>query len=143
MSCRCSPSPLPALQMVTALPEIRKETLQPGDEFLLLACDGIWDVLTNQEVGGAGDRGSNFSPVRGAVLLRGRRQRFSCGAAQAWVCARHCLNLPHTPHTAACRLWTLCVRGWQRGGVPRRWARMFVTAASPPTPAAAARAARS
>jgi hypothetical protein len=26
--------------------------LQPGDEFLVLACDGIWDVLTNQEVGG-------------------------------------------------------------------------------------------
>jgi protein phosphatase 1G len=41
--------------MVTALPEIRKETLQPGDDFLLLACDGIWDVLTNQEVGGAWD----------------------------------------------------------------------------------------
>lgn len=24
--------------------------LAPGDEFLLLACDGIWDVLTNQQV---------------------------------------------------------------------------------------------
>ncbi|KAL4450727.1 hypothetical protein ABPG77_001083 [Micractinium sp. CCAP 211/92] len=39
----------PEEQMVTALPEIRRETLQPGDEFLILACDGIWDVLTNQE----------------------------------------------------------------------------------------------
>lgn len=38
------------LQMVTAVPEVRKEVLQPGDEFILLACDGIWDVLTNQEV---------------------------------------------------------------------------------------------
>ncbi len=35
---------------MTAMPEVRKETLQPGDEFLLLACDGIWDVLSNQEV---------------------------------------------------------------------------------------------
>ena len=52
LCCCCSPFPgLPALQMVTALPEIRKEALQPGDDFLLLACDGIWDVLTNQEVG--------------------------------------------------------------------------------------------
>ena len=32
------------------MPEIRTQTLRPGDEFLLLACDGIWDVLTNQEV---------------------------------------------------------------------------------------------
>lgn len=39
----------PDEQMVTAVPEVRKEVLQPGDEFILLACDGIWDVLTNQE----------------------------------------------------------------------------------------------
>jgi serine/threonine protein phosphatase PrpC len=40
----------PEAQMVTAFPEIRREKLQPGaDEFLILACDGIWDVLTNQE----------------------------------------------------------------------------------------------
>jgi len=40
----------PEAQMVTAFPEIRSEKLQPGaDEFLILACDGIWDVLTNQE----------------------------------------------------------------------------------------------
>jgi len=61
LPCLCPPhptlSPTPTstshahrLQMVTALPDIRKETLQPGDEFLILACDGIWDVLTNQEV---------------------------------------------------------------------------------------------
>ncbi len=35
---------------VTAVPEVRCLPLQPGDEFLLLACDGIWDVLSNQEV---------------------------------------------------------------------------------------------
>ena len=39
----------PEAQAVTALPEIRIEQLQEGDDFLLLACDGIWDVLTNQE----------------------------------------------------------------------------------------------
>ncbi len=23
---------------------------QPGDEFLVFACDGIWDVMSNEEV---------------------------------------------------------------------------------------------
>lgn len=44
------PSPC-RYQAVTAVPEVRTETLQAGDEFLILACDGIWDVLTVQEVG--------------------------------------------------------------------------------------------
>ena len=39
----------PEEQMVTANPEIRSTELTPNDEFLILACDGIWDVLTNQE----------------------------------------------------------------------------------------------
>ena len=39
----------PEAQMVTADPEIRTEKYQPADEFFILACDGIWDVLTNQE----------------------------------------------------------------------------------------------
>ncbi|KAK9843641.1 hypothetical protein WJX81_000782 [Elliptochloris bilobata] len=39
----------PEAQIVTAVPEIRRLALEPGDEFLLLACDGIWDVLSNQQ----------------------------------------------------------------------------------------------
>eukprot|EP00884_Botryococcus_braunii_P022555 jgi/Botrbrau1/8984/Bobra.0148s0090.1 len=39
----------PEEQMVTAVPEVRHMQLQQGDDFLLLACDGIWDVLSNQE----------------------------------------------------------------------------------------------
>lgn len=35
---------------VVATPDIEQFTLEDGDEFLILACDGIWDVLTNQEV---------------------------------------------------------------------------------------------
>ena len=37
-------------QMVIAVPEVRHLRLEEGDEFLILACDGIWDVLSNQEV---------------------------------------------------------------------------------------------
>lgn len=37
----------PEAQMVTALPDVRAEPLRAGDEFLLIACDGIWDVMTS------------------------------------------------------------------------------------------------
>jgi serine/threonine protein phosphatase PrpC len=35
-------------------PDVRRVQLTPADRFLLLACDGIWDVMTNQQVGWAG-----------------------------------------------------------------------------------------
>ncbi len=35
---------------LTAEPEILHEPLQPGlDEFFVLACDGVWDVMTSQQ----------------------------------------------------------------------------------------------
>lgn len=37
-------------QIVTAYPDVTVERLTPEHEFLVLACDGIWDVLSNQEV---------------------------------------------------------------------------------------------
>jgi serine/threonine protein phosphatase PrpC len=36
--------------MITAFPDIRVEKIVPGEtQFLILACDGIWDCLTSQE----------------------------------------------------------------------------------------------
>ena len=36
--------------MVTCDPEIKKFERKPAeDEFIILACDGIWDCLTNEE----------------------------------------------------------------------------------------------
>ncbi|XGW13329.1 hypothetical protein V3C99_000011 [Haemonchus contortus] len=37
-------------QMITALPDVKIETLQPSDEFLVIACDGIWNSLNSQQV---------------------------------------------------------------------------------------------
>jgi len=34
---------------VSAVPEIKERKLQSGDDFLILATDGVWDVLSSQE----------------------------------------------------------------------------------------------
>ena len=36
-------------QMVTCLPEITKNERQRSDKFVVIACDGIWDCLSNQQ----------------------------------------------------------------------------------------------
>ena len=40
----------PSAQIITAEPDVRAHTLTEQDEFLVLACDGIWDCMSNQEV---------------------------------------------------------------------------------------------
>lgn len=39
-----------ALQAVSPVPEIQTVEITPEHEFAVLACDGLWDVLSNQEV---------------------------------------------------------------------------------------------
>ena len=36
-------------QLVIAEPEVRVLEITPDDEFLLLACDGLFDVMSSQE----------------------------------------------------------------------------------------------
>ncbi|KAK3093030.1 hypothetical protein FSP39_010248 [Pinctada imbricata] len=40
----------PCEQLVSPEPEISVEKRSEGDEFLVLACDGIWDVMSNDEL---------------------------------------------------------------------------------------------
>lgn len=35
--------------MVTVVPEIKVQKMSRNNEFMVLACDGIWDCLTSQE----------------------------------------------------------------------------------------------
>jgi protein phosphatase 1G len=45
MTCRA----LSISPYATAYPEISENTIGEGDEFLVIACDGIWDVMTSQQ----------------------------------------------------------------------------------------------
>jgi len=40
----------PKEQMVCATPDVRTFQLDPRDEFMVIACDGVWDVMSSQEV---------------------------------------------------------------------------------------------
>ena len=40
----------PQEQIVTACPDVVEQRIHAGWQFVVLACDGIWDVLQNQEV---------------------------------------------------------------------------------------------
>lgn len=40
----------PCEQLVSPEPEIYVERRQSDDEFLVLACDGVWDVMTNEDL---------------------------------------------------------------------------------------------
>lgn len=41
---------LDSVPYVTHIPDVFYYKIEPRDKFILLACDGIWDVLSNQEV---------------------------------------------------------------------------------------------
>jgi protein phosphatase 1G len=36
-------------QMISAYPDVKIENLTQADKFMVLACDGVWDMLTSQE----------------------------------------------------------------------------------------------
>ncbi|XP_055319392.1 probable protein phosphatase CG10417 isoform X2 [Sitodiplosis mosellana] len=40
----------PEEQMISALPDVKRVKLSPKDEFMILACDGIWNSLSSDEV---------------------------------------------------------------------------------------------
>jgi len=40
----------PALQAITAKPDVVVHERGPEDQFLVLACDGVWDVMSNEQV---------------------------------------------------------------------------------------------
>ena len=48
LHCKHSDLP-PQEQPITPYPEVKVEQLSESDDFLVVACDGIWDMVSNQE----------------------------------------------------------------------------------------------
>jgi protein phosphatase 1G len=42
----------PDAQMISAMPDLKVIELEPEDDFMVLACDGIWNYMSNEEVVG-------------------------------------------------------------------------------------------
>lgn len=36
--------------MISALPDVKRTTISSKDEFMILACDGIWNSMSSEEV---------------------------------------------------------------------------------------------
>ena len=74
-----------AEQIITAEPDIIEETIGPSDKFVVLACDGVWDVMSNQEV-------CDFVSAKLATALRSAKGK----AERSEVAKRICEELVDT-----------------------------------------------
>lgn len=108
-------------QQVTCDPEIRKFGMERNDEFLILACDGIWDVMTSQEavdfVGGKIKEGKELKqilsdlfdnclsphPSANEVSVSSKKRAFSRVLLRA-----HALVLQWATMIASCLLARMC-----------------------------------
>ncbi len=61
-------------KVVSAEPEIRHRTLMEGDDYLVLASDGIWDVLSNQVVADIVARSAGCRAAAAAVTDEAMRR---------------------------------------------------------------------
>lgn len=44
------PNLTPAEQPITCVPDVKKRAIKEGDEFIVIACDGIWEQKTSQDI---------------------------------------------------------------------------------------------
>lgn len=89
----------PKDQIITAEPDVRSITLTPEDRFFLLACDGIWDVMTNQARAAVGYRTAGCCVLRLLFMLSeagrllGRHVRWQDGRLAVCCFCRVCKSV--------------------------------------------------
>ena len=100
----------PKDQIITAEPDVLSQRLTPADTFLVLACDGIWDVMDKCV--------RALPPARVPPCLRWLEarcaaRRRACSLAGRTPTAARRRRLPCSAR-AASKWWTLCGSGWAR-----------------------------
>ena len=100
--CHCPPLSTPCRSrnsnntaQVTCLPDIEVHDRTPQDEFLILGCDGVWDVFSSEE--GVG--------LMREILLTGETSMLKC--AEELIDMALSKGKSHPP------LRSVCVCGWR------------------------------
>ncbi|XP_041327231.1 protein phosphatase 1G isoform X4 [Pyrgilauda ruficollis] len=90
----------PEEQMISALPDIKVLTINDDHDFMVIACDGIWNVMSSQEVvdfiqskitqkdenGVLRPLSSIVEEVRGRALLSLQQRAIPASWLSAWLC---------------------------------------------------------
>ena len=45
-----NPGLKPAEQLITAMPDVKTKQMKAEDAFLIMGCDGIWEIMTQEEI---------------------------------------------------------------------------------------------
>jgi len=65
----------PAEQLISPMPDVCKRPIKPEDAFLVMGCDGIWEILTQEEICQIAENGlvkaSKITEVAEEILDRG------------------------------------------------------------------------
>jgi len=93
-----NPALRPAEQLISPMPDVMKRTIKPEDQFLVMGCDGIWEILTMEEICQIAENGLNkvskITEVAEEILDRGlatdTSQGIGCDNMSAIVIKLHC-----------------------------------------------------